>query len=94
MTTQDLMESFVIDPQKHIEPHLTLVKKLDINAGEVRGCFKCGDMINTREAPSVAWSAVRYCSRCNHISVIWWADKSGGPNLDSVEIYTDKPAAL
>lgn len=87
---KDFIKRFTIEPLTDIEPNFKLSKTLDIDAYSHKGCFNCGDESNNKNLPSESWTDVQYCWKCNHLNVVYFADRMGGVYTDTVECFTDK----
>lgn len=90
MKINNLIDKFTINPSLDIEPNFKLVKTIEVNASEHKGCFKCNDthsQINLKSAP---WTSVQHCNSCNTLNVVYYNDRMGGVSTDTIECYKNK----
>lgn len=90
MKVNDLVKRFTIKPIEDIKPNFKLTKKIDVDAGNHKGCFNCNDTRNQMSLKSEAWTSVQCCLKCNHLNVIYHQDRMSGVYTDVIECYTDK----
>lgn len=89
-TVNNFINKFTIDPEVDIIPHFTLTKKYESDAGIIGDCLHCGDKSNNKRLISSSWTGVQYCWKCNHLNVVYYADRMSGVYTNTVKCFTEK----
>lgn len=76
--------------KSELDDNFNLLEKLDINMYGVKGCPKCGDHLNQTTLRSPSWTGCVYCRACKSILYIYFSDRMGGINKDTVFVYKNK----
>lgn len=86
MTIDEFLKSKIIT-EKELQEHFKLVKEVNIDAVNHKGCLNCNDMHNNRHLPAEPWAGLQYCWVCNSLIMVYYQDRMGGVYTDVVKVY-------
>lgn len=89
MKIRDFINKYTINPETDINPNFKLLKTIDVNAYDHKGCFNCDDSINIEKLKSSPWTGVQYCRKCNCLIVIYFSDRMSGSYTDTVKCFVE-----